>query len=267
MGYFDDIRFIGGDVHPVCRSRIAHSFPSTFNLQLVLSGRMYFQVNNGTRNILDSPSLFWHHPGPVYRYGPADGDGWYHNWFSFCGKRGRQIMRNGFSLLSPEGYVNLHRVEEVKEIFQRIVNCIRNSYPEDHSEAVVLLEQLLCVLESEKKQQYLKESPYTILFKELTDRIHQYPERAYDFDKTAGSFSLSYSHFRFLFRKYSGRSPHDYLLFCRMLKAAEKLRYPNVQVKETAIELGYDDPAQFSKLFKSQIGVSPLQYRQAVTID
>jgi AraC-like DNA-binding protein len=35
-------------------------------------------------------------------------------------------------------------------------------------------------------------------------------------------------------------------------------------VKEIAFTAGYDDPAQFSKLFRQKIGLSPKQFRQAL---
>ena len=49
-----------------------------------------------------------------------------------------------------------------------------------------------------------------------------------------------------------------------MLKAVEWLEEPETQIKTAAYRAGYEDPAQFSKLFKKQIGLSPRQYREAI---
>jgi AraC-like DNA-binding protein len=75
---------------------------------------------------------------------------------------------------------------------------------------------------------------------------------------------LSYSHFRRLFRRFAGCSPHEYLLRCRMRRAARDLRDTGRQVKDVAAEAGYDDPAQFCKLFRKKIGLSPGRFRQGV---
>jgi len=72
---------------------------------------------------------------------------------------------------------------------------------------------------------------------------------------------LSVSHFRRLFQRLLGRPPHDYVLLCRMLAAAELLRDPGLQIKEAAARAGYDDPAQFSRAFKQQLGVAPSAFR------
>jgi AraC-like DNA-binding protein len=85
-----------------------------------------------------------------------------------------------------------------------------------------------------------------------------------DFESLATNLHLSYSHFRRLFRRHIGKSPHDYLLLCKMQRAARDLQRSGRQVKDVAYEAGYDDPAQFSKLFKKKIGLSPQQFRDAM---
>ena len=75
---------------------------------------------------------------------------------------------------------------------------------------------------------------------------------------------VSHSHFRRLFRLVTAYSPHDLLLLSKMRKAGEELRNTNRPVKEIAFEAGYPDPAQFSKMFKKKVGVSPDGYRQSI---
>jgi adenylosuccinate lyase len=101
----------------------------------------------------------------------------------------------------------------------------------------------------------------------LALEIRARPRDRRDFSRLASELHLSYSHFRRLFRNYLGRPPHDYLLLCRMLSAAEELKDRRWQIKEVAARSGYEDPAQFSRAFKSQIGVSPLCFRAALYHD
>lgn len=47
-----------------------------------------------------------------------------------------------------------------------------------------------------------------------------------------------------------------------MLEACRKLTYLPASIASIAYELGFQDPAYFSRLFKKRIGVTPKVFRQ-----
>lgn len=265
MNYFNNIRFISASVIPECHSVINSEFRDTFNLQFVYSGKMYLGINHGNRTMIDQPILFWHLPGISYQYGPADQNGWYHNWFTFRGKRAEEIMCKGFSQLSDSGFVYIQNPEDIREVFQKIIHYINDDYPKYHAEATVLLEKLLCMLTAERQNDKIS-ARYIQDLNVLINEIRINPGPNYDFKSIARKIGLSYSHFRQIFREHSGRSPQDFLLYCRMKAASEKLQDLNVSIQETAFEFGYNDQAQFSKMFKNKIGLSPKQFRNSLPI-
>ncbi len=108
------------------------------------------------------------------------------------------------------------------------------------------------------------EDPWRKKIVAISSLVQQNAFVRYNFEKEARKAGLSYSHFRRLFRQCIGRSPHDYLLLCRMQTAAEALKEFHRPVKEIASEAGYDDHAQFSKLFRAKIGLSPKQFRETL---
>ncbi len=91
------------------------------------------------------------------------------------------------------------------------------------------------------------------------------PCAEHDFQEAARRCHLSYGYFRRLFRRYTGRPPYDYMLLWRMRRAARALRDLNKPVKAVADEVGYDEPRQFSRMFKKQMGMSPTAFRQSLT--
>ena len=96
----------------------------------------------------------------------------------------------------------------------------------------------------------------------MARELRENPASDFDFGIVAERLHMSLGHFRRLFREYVGDSPHDYLLLWRMRKAADMIRTGGRPIKAVALELGYDDPAQFSRLFKKKIGVPPSHMRR-----
>jgi AraC-like DNA-binding protein len=74
---------------------------------------------------------------------------------------------------------------------------------------------------------------------------------------------LSESHFSLLFRKGTGMSPLDYFIHLKLQQACLLLLTTEIKIRQIAMDLGYDDPYYFSRLFKKYMKISPLQYRSS----
>lgn len=57
-------------------------------------------------------------------------------------------------------------------------------------------------------------------------------------------------------------SPSQIIKDRLVLEAKRQLKFSTKTIKEIAFELGFDDPAYFSRLFSKNAGASPAQYRQ-----
>ncbi len=105
--------------------------------------------------------------------------------------------------------------------------------------------------------------PHCAEIETVARRLREDPYHDRDFRAIAAELHISYGHFRGLFRRYMGRSPYDYLLLWRMRRAARALRDDERPIKAVAADAGYGSAAQFSRLFKKMIGISPRQFREA----
>ncbi len=265
VDYFNDLEILGASEVPDCRAVLDRRFEGTYSVELMLSGRMRFGIDHGRSVVLDRPAVFWHHPAHTYQYGAVDADGWHHFWVLFRGRRGRRMVENGFMLLSDGGYVTLQEPEPVAELFRALVSLVREGNTAHQGRTVILLERLLCLL-AEEEERGSAGTPLGRAVMAVAGAVRESPVAQHDFRVAARNLHVSYSHFRRLFNAMIGESPHAYLLACRMRFAARMLHDPACQIKDVAIRLGYEDPAQFSKLFKKKIGMSPRQYRLALPV-
>lgn len=73
--------------------------------------------------------------------------------------------------------------------------------------------------------------------------------------------SLSPSHMTALFRRQTGYSPMEFRTLKRMQRARELLDTTNRPVASIAAEVGYPDPAYFTRRFRQLHEQGPRSYR------
>ncbi|MEP3208830.1 MAG: helix-turn-helix domain-containing protein [Maribacter sp.] len=69
-----------------------------------------------------------------------------------------------------------------------------------------------------------------------------------------------------LFARYNQKSPQQIILERLALEAKRLIRFTDKQNQEIAYELGFNDPAHFSRFFKKMTDYSPSQYRELPSI-
>ena len=78
----------------------------------------------------------------------------------------------------------------------------------------------------------------------------------------ASACHLSETYCSALFKKCTGVTVSDYVMNIRLKRAEEMLRFSNETVAEIASKTGFCDIYYFSRAFKKNKGMSPLQYRK-----
>lgn len=80
-------------------------------------------------------------------------------------------------------------------------------------------------------------------------------------EKVAEYLQLSSSYLSNLFKKETGQNFIDYVTEVRISRAKFLLKTTDCKISEIAREVGYGDEYYFSKVFKKNVGESPLKYR------
>ena len=77
----------------------------------------------------------------------------------------------------------------------------------------------------------------------------------------AQNCGLNRSYFGKIFKDTFGKSPQEFLINYRMIKATELLRLTKLSVQEIGNAVGYPNPLHFSRAFKNVYGISPRAWR------
>lgn len=79
----------------------------------------------------------------------------------------------------------------------------------------------------------------------------------YNLSQTAG---YSPWHSARIFKKYTGKTPFDYIRTLRLSKAAIILRDKNIRIIDVAFDFVFDSHEGFSRAFSKEFGISPKHY-------
>jgi AraC family transcriptional regulator len=74
---------------------------------------------------------------------------------------------------------------------------------------------------------------------------------------------LSPDHFARLFKQATGRTPHQYVLWCRMERAKQLLADTDVPLGMIGLQVGCTDQSAFTALFRKYVAMTPKAYRAA----
>ena len=92
--------------------------------------------------------------------------------------------------------------------------------------------------------------------------INEHYDKALRLDTLAGICDLSKSYFCRIFKETCGKSVQEYVISLRLAEACRLLTTTDRSVVGIAVDVGYVDCGYFNKLFKKNIGCTPLEYRR-----
>ncbi|OXM84779.1 response regulator transcription factor [Paenibacillus rigui] len=102
------------------------------------------------------------------------------------------------------------------------------------------------------------------IIKALLSYIHtSYANESANLSDFAQQYQANANYLSNLFHQETGMTYTQYLTQYRLTEAKRWLRETNLKIYEVCEKVGYKDPAYFSRIFKTFIGVAPGDYRSA----
>lgn len=224
-----------------------------------------FVVSGEGTLLLDGKS-FRLGPGTIFTYGPGipheirhRGKGKMTKFFAtFTGSAAEALLRT--SGMPPGSALMARNVERVVAAFENLIGNGCDEGPHCREICVSSLQTLLLVLADNGLPYGAAANKALETYQLARDRIDESFLGLRDLSDIAARCDLDPSYLCRLFQRFAKTTPYRYLLTVKMRHAAKIMRSERIPVKELAARLGYVDPYQFSRVFKSVHGLSPEKY-------
>lgn len=228
-----------------------------FGIEFVAQGRGTL-ILNGKKHPLAPGAIFSYGPGipqdivcdphePLVKY-----------FLDFTGKQARALLeRHG---PAPGTVIQTSSPSEVMGVWDEILRNGLSSTPFSARIGVVLLEYLLLKIAETAIPFGTSGTPAFSTYQRCRQWIEDHPLGLHSLDEIALQCHVDPAYLCRLFRRFDHQSPYQYLLRLKMRHAAARLQTPGTPVKEVGDEVGFQDPAHFSRVFKKVEGLSPAQF-------
>ncbi|WP_207534423.1 AraC family transcriptional regulator [Desertivirga arenae] len=195
------------------------------------------------------------------RYWADKEDPWTIYWVHYTGPD-IEGMNNSLDLDILRGPMSIPLNLKAIEIWQSIYQCLEMGYSKDNlcNSSFCLYHLIASFIFPDKHSStpYENEKDFvknTILY------MKENLGKKLNVEEMAKLNNFSNSHFSNLFRKRTGMPPMDYFIHLKMQRACQLLYKNEFKIKDLAMQLGYEDPYYFSRIFRKCMGSSPEKYR------
>ncbi|MGV3459725.1 MAG: helix-turn-helix domain-containing protein [Flavobacterium sp.] len=233
-------------------------------------GKNYYDFDEGTMSFIAPRQLL-----TLDQENERNKDGWsllFHPDLIREHPLGRAIK--DYNFFSYEANEALHLSDTEEQIIESLVRNIEReiqSAPDHYNGSIIVsgLELLLAYCNRYYNRQFLTRkmasSDLLSRFEAVLEGYSQNPPKngLPTVTKLAEALHLSPGYLSDMLRAVTGQNAQQHIHNHLIEKAKDLLASTGDSVAEIAFQLGFEYPQSFNKLFKSKVGLSPLQYRQS----
>lgn len=243
-----------------CEPGYYFDLPRTeYHLHIVLEGRGVF-CTKGQRYPLGPGDIFLVSKGEENYYQADQEDPWHYIWVACGGSNAWPLLQKaGFSSQCPTRKVNAP-IEQFVRLVYEIMKYPKLTYVHTLRRMSLLYEILALLIASQHPQTMQGSHMY------VQQAIHYVQQNyaACTVEEMAEYVGITRNYLFTLFKQQLAQSPQQYIIQCRMEKAASLLANTQRRISDIASTVGYEDPLSFAKAFKRAYQISPLGYRKSV---
>lgn len=234
----------------------------SYILILCTDGKGSYRLGNRHRIAVSRGQAFIIPANTAHVYQADVSEPWSVYWFHFSGNHAESLFQ---AVMSNRDifYIPEEQMDEIIHLFYSCFSILkRPSRVEDYFTIAQYASTILgqCIQATKYLRMLLSDKS-----SDSVEQVIQYMKENLTRTLTLREIALiagySPSHLSAIFKASTDYSPMDYHNRLRINAAAKALYFTAIQVKEVAIQYGYDDPGYFSRQFKKIMGMSPKSYK------
>lgn len=248
----------------------SHSFgPAARNhflFHYVISGTGELRANDakGVTHVyqIKSGQGFMIFPGQITTYTADRNLPWEYAWLEFDGLRVKEAIEiAGMSMDQPVYHAKLKDLRE--DMMKEMLYIIHNK----DASPFHLIGHLYLFMDYLTRSAAFLNVPkgsklQDFYIKEALSFIEQNFQNNISVEDIASTCGLNRSYFGKIFKNAVGKSPQEFLLNYRMIKASELLKLTQLSIGDISTAVGYANQLHFSRAFKNIYGISPREWRK-----
>lgn len=183
-------------------------------------------------------------------------------------KYGSREMLNEFDFMKISGNPKITLEQKDVPHITAILNRLQKEYSETSSANLNIVQSYLITLFYEMNKNSVKSSAnisaaevITNKFKEL---IHTNIKTQHQVNFYASLLNITPNHLNKSVKSATGKSATKWIEETILLEAKYLLYQTTLSVSEIAMQVGHEDHSYFSRFFKKQEGITPVQYRKLI---
>lgn len=128
--------------------------------------------------------------------------------------------------------------------------------------ATALLRSILIILFRHAPDTFpFEENSISGTVEQIKRRIEQNLSKDETLDELAAHFHISRYYLAHCYKQITGYSIKNYRMLCRIAEARDLLASTSLSVTEICEQIGFSGLSNFSRYFKKEVGMSPIEYR------
>lgn len=186
---------------------------------------------------------------------------WEYVWLEFDGLRAKETIDiTSLSMDSPVYHTHdRENAKAMKDEMLYIVNHREESPFHLIGHLFLFIDKLIKSFSTAHLEQ--DNSMRSFYIKEAISFIEQNFQNDITVVDIATSCGLNRSYFGKIFHESIGKTPQEFLINYRMIKATELLKLTSLSIADIGSAVGYPNQLHFSRAFKNVYGISPRQWR------
>ena len=256
-----------------------------------LQSYLFFIVTSGSGELIYNNTAYTLSVGDCvfidcmkpYSHQPDERDLWSLSWCHFygpmltaiynkyCERGGRPVFTPSSSKLSSsdvsldaeDGRRGEEGVYHIQLVLTNLLTTARSSdYVRDMKINSLLSELMLYIMAESWHPEDKKPAPKRSNVVEVKRYLDEHYTETMSLEELSNRFFMDKYYLAKSFKSQFGLNISTYIQNIRITKAKQMLRFSDKTVEEIGCEVGMDNPAYFSRVFKNIEGVSPKMYRE-----